>query len=58
MRVGFGPQDLDLSFEAGIWASRLRYGPGGWGEGSAEEEEKEKEEKEEKLPHICESIGH
>ena len=22
----------DLGLEAGIWASRLRYGPGGWGE--------------------------
>ena len=30
---GFGPQDWDLGLEAGIWASRLRYGPGGWGEG-------------------------
>ena len=35
--------------------SRLRYGPGCWGRGVAEEEEKEKEEK---IPHMCESIGH
>ena len=33
---------------------RLRYGPGGWGEGGVEEEE----EKNEKTPHMCESIGH
>ena len=44
MRLGFGPQDWDLGLEAGIWASRLRYGSGGWGEGSAEEEEKKEEE--------------
>ena len=30
---GFGPQDRDLGLKAGIWALRLRYGPGGWGEG-------------------------
>ena len=29
----FGPQDRHLGLEAGIWASRLRYGPGGWGRG-------------------------
>ena len=52
--MGFGPQDWDLGLEAGIWASRLRYGPGGWGEGGVEEEE----EKKEKTPHMCESIGH
>ena len=46
-----------MGLEAGIWASRLRYGPGGWGEGGAEEEKKEEEE-EEKIPHMCESIGH
>ena len=58
MRMGFEPQDWDLGLQAGIWASRLRYGPGGWGEaGGAEEEEKE-EKKEEKIPHMCESIGH
>ena len=54
MRVGFGPQDWDLCLEAGIWASRLRYRPGGWGEGGTEKEK----EKEEKIPHMCESIGH
>ena len=33
MRLGFEPQDWDLGLKAGIWASRLRYGPGGWGGG-------------------------
>ena len=48
-----------MGLEAGIWASRLKYGPGGWGRGGAEEEkEKEEEEEEEKIPHMCESIGH
>ena len=41
-----------MGLEAGIWASRLRYEPGGWGEGGAEEKEKEK------IPHMYESIGH
>ena len=54
MRLGFGPQDWDLGLNAGIWTSRLRYGPGG-GRGGTEKEEKEKEE--EKIP-LCESIGH
>ena len=36
--------DWDLVLKAKIWASRLRYGPGGWREGGMEEE-KEKEEK-------------
>ena len=60
MRLGFGPQDWDLGLEAGIWASRLRYGPGGWGEGGTkkEKEENEEEKEEEKIPHMCESIGH
>ena len=31
MRLGFGPHDWDLGLKAGIWASRLRYGPGGGG---------------------------
>ena len=56
-RLGFGSRDWDLGLEAGIWASRLRYGPGGWGEGGTKEK-KEKEEKEEKIPHMCETIGH
>ena len=41
MRLGFGPQDWDLGLKAGIWASRLRYEPGGWGEGGYEEGEGE-----------------
>ena len=52
MRLGFGPQDWDSGLKAGIWASRLRYGPRG-GRGGTE---KEKEE-EEKIP-LCESMGH
>ena len=46
---GFGPQDWDLGLKAGIWALRLRYGPGGWGRGM--------EGKKEKIP-LCESIDH
>ena len=46
-----------MGLKAEIWASRLRYGLGGWGEGGAEEKREEKEE-EEKIPHVCESIGH
>ena len=43
-----------MGLKAGIWAVRLRYGPGG--RGGTEEEEKE-EEREEKFL-LCESIGH
>ena len=49
---GFGPQDRDLGLKAGIWALRLKYGPGGWGDMWKEKK------KEEKIPHMCESIGH
>ena len=45
-----------MDLKTGIWASRLGYGPGGWGEGGAEEKKEEKEK--EKTPHMCESIGH
>ena len=45
-RMGFGPWDGDLGLETG----------GGWTDGRTEEKEKEKEE--EKIPHMCESIGH
>ena len=38
-----------MGLQAEIWARRL-------GEGDAEEEEKKEEE--EKIPHMCESIGH
>ena len=47
-RLEFGPRDWDLGLEAGIWASRLGF------EGGTLEEKKEKE----KIPHMCESIGH
>ena len=49
MRLGFGPQDWDLGLKAGIWASRLSYGPGSGGWGTEKEEEK--------IP-LCGSIGH
>ena len=49
LRLGFGSQDWDLGLETGIWASGLGS------EGGAEEK---KEEEEEKIPHMCESIGH
>ena len=44
-----------MGLEAGIRAFRLRYGPGGWGEGGRGAEE---EKEEEKISHMCESIGH
>ena len=51
-----------MGLEGEIWASRLGFGPQGWdmglearGRGGAEEK---KEEKKEKIPHMCESIGH
>ena len=53
LRLGYGPQGWNLGLEAGIWSSRLGFGLGG-----AEKEKKEKEKKEEKIPHMCESIGH
>ena len=51
--LGFGPQDWDLGLETGIWPQRLGFE----GEGT-EKEKKEEEEKTEKIPHMCESIGH
>ena len=50
LRLGFEPRDWDLDLETGIRASRL-----GFEGGTKEEKEKEKEEK---IPHMCESIGH
>ena len=68
MRLRFRPWGWDLGLEVGIWASRQGFGPQGWdmgleaeiwawrlGEGGTKKEEKEKEEK---IPHMCESIGH
>ena len=40
----------DLDLETRIWALRLGF------EGGTEEEKEEKEK--EKIPHMCESIGH
>ena len=51
LRLGFGPQDWDLGLKARIWASRLRYGPVGWGAVTKKEEKEEKEK--EKIP-LCE----
>ena len=48
LRLGFGPKDWDLGLETRMWASRLGF------EGGGTEEQKEKE----KIPHMCESIGH
>ena len=51
-RLEFGPWDWDFGLETGIWALRLGFEGGG-----TEKMEEEKEEKE-KIPHMCESIGH
>ena len=53
------PLGWDLGLEARIWALRLEFGPQDWDlrEGGMEEEE-EKVERKEKIPHMCESIGH
>ena len=54
-----------MGLEARIWASRLGFGPRDWNlglktgiRGGGTEKEKEKKEEEEKIPHMCESIGH
>ena len=47
-----------MGLKTGIWASRLEFGHRDWDlKGGTEKEEKEEEEKE-KIPHMCESIGH
>ena len=62
------PSDWDLGLKAEIWALRLEFGPQGWdlgleamiwvrGEGGAKKKKK-KEKKKEKIPHMCDSIGH
>ena len=50
-RLEFGPRDWDFGLETGIWASRLGFEGGGT-------EKMEEEEEKEKIPHMCESIGH
>ena len=51
-----------MGLEAGIWASRLGFGPRGWDLGHKAESgggtEKEEKEKEEEKFALCESIGH
>ena len=42
-----------MGLETGIWASRLGFEGGG-----GTEKKEEKEEEKEKIPHMCESIGH
>ena len=49
LRLRFWPQDWDLGLKTGIWDSRLGFEGGGT---------EEKKEEEEKIPHMCESIGH
>ena len=56
-RWRFRPEGWDSGLEAGIWASRLGFEGGGTEKKEEEEEEKKKKEKE-KIPHMCESIGH
>ena len=53
LRLEFGPHGWDLGFKTGIWALSLGFGPQAWVLGGV----KEKKEKE-KIPHMCESIGH
>ena len=54
-----------MGLQAGIWVSRLGFGPQDWNLGletgileGTDNEEEEKEEEKEKIPHMCESIGH
>ena len=55
-KLGFRTRGLDLGLETGIWASKLEFGPRDCDlRGGTKEEE---EEVEEKIPHMCESIGH
>ena len=63
LEVGIWASNWDLGLEAGIWASRMGFLPQEWdlgllvgfgSRGGGTEEKK----KEEKIPHICESIGH
>ena len=50
---------LGFVLETGIWASRLEFGPQDWGlRGGTKKEKGEEEEEKEKIPHMCESIGH
>ena len=72
MRQGFGPQGWDLGFQARIWSLSLGFVPQGWYLGLKTgicasrlefglrdwDLRRGMKEKEEKIPHICESIGH
>ena len=56
LRLGFWPKEWDLGLKDRIWTLRLGFGPQSriWVGGGMEREKKEKE----KIPHVCESIGH
>ena len=47
-----------MGLKAGTWGSRLRGWRLGGGGGTKKEKEEKEEKKEEKIPHMCESIGH
>ena len=57
IELGFWPPGWDLGLQVGIWATRQELGLGFKSKGGRTEKKDEKE-KEEKIPHICESIGH
>jgi len=57
IELGFWPPGWDLGLQVGIWATRQELGLGFKSKGGRTEKKEEKE-KEEKIPHICESIGH
>ena len=47
-----------MGLKTGIWASRPEFGPRDWDLRGGTEEKKKKKKEKEKIPHICESIGH
>ena len=65
----FGSQGWDLGLEARIWAFWIRFRPWDWDLGlgtriwasklgGGRTGQEEEEEAKEKIPHMCESIGH
>ena len=54
LRPGLGPQGWNLGLETGILALRLEFRPRDWDLRGGTEKKME----EEKIPHMCESIGH
>ena len=60
-RLRFGLQGGDLGLQARIWAFRLEFGPQDCNLGPrlvSEGGTKEKKKEKEKIPDMCESIGH